>query len=132
MSSQAKLPGTLPTPAQARAALRLARDAFAARTGAARGLKEQVKLCKDTIIKTDDALEEAERDLLGTDPETGEGLAADVAHGKAMAAIERAETDLEKAKASLMVATDDLAAARRTLTGARGDLRAIRDGRRKR
>jgi predicted phage gp36 major capsid-like protein len=62
--TQARLPATLPTPAQARSALRLARAEVKEKSNIADGMKDRRDAAKDEVKAATAELEEAEVDLL--------------------------------------------------------------------
>jgi hypothetical protein len=130
MATQAKLPGTLPTPAVARSNLRNARSVVRTREAVLEGLRERAKLARETVSECNLKLDAVEDDLLVAEEGSDQDVSADKAHGEAMRAVERAEKDVEKVAAAVKVAGDELAVARRELAAARADIRAIREGRR--
>jgi hypothetical protein len=132
MSTQARLPGTLPTPAVARANLRMARRSYQDRQNVVDGMKDRLSAAHDEVKAAGAELDEVEQDLLAADEGSSEDLAADERHGKAMKRAERAANDVIKVAGALRLAQSELADGVRLLAGARGELAAIREGRRKR
>lgn len=131
MATQAKLPGTLPTHAQAKANLRDARSLESTRAKVVEGLKGKVKLAQKEQAAAELDRDIAERDLEASAAGSDEERDADVRQFEADKRVERAERDLGKVKEALAVAVVEHADAARALSGARGDLRAIHQGRRK-
>lgn len=132
MSTQARLPGTLPSPAKARSNLRDAREALRLRRLDHDRQKEHVKRAKDGLDAAGKALDLAEDDLCAAADGSPEETSADAKHDETLRAVDRAEKDLVKVQAALQLAADELTLARRQLGNAREDMRAIREGRRKR
>jgi hypothetical protein len=131
MAAQAKLPGTLPTPAQARSNLRVTRDCFREKLLVFEGYKERIAASKDEVKAANLEVEEAEADLLAAEEGSKEDIDASSRHGKAMRRKARAQTDLEKVTAARRLAGREMALAAKGLAAAREDVEAIRQGRRK-
>jgi hypothetical protein len=131
MATQAKLLGVLPTPAVARANLRMARKQAKEAADVVDGLKDRVSAASDEMKAAAAEVEEAEADLLEADEGSKEDTAAAAAHDKGLKRGHRASTDWEKVKAALKLARTEAKQAGKRLVAAREDLEAIREGRRK-
>ena len=130
MSLQAQLPGTLPTPREARNSLRMARSAVKEKGNVVDGMEERQAASKEEVEAALEQVEEVENDLLDAAEDSPEYTAADAGHQKAWKRAERAESDLGKVGAVLRLARGELAAAVKQLAAARADIEAIREGRR--
>lgn len=128
--TQARLPGTLPTTAQAKAALRMAVAAVKEKGNVVDGMKARFDTAKEDLAEARLKADEAEADLLATDEDSPAGAAADAAHGKACKRLEQASGDIAKVKASRKLAKAELREAEKRLESARADMEAIREGRR--
>jgi hypothetical protein len=131
MGTQARLPGTLPTPAAAKASLRMAREEWRRATSAKDGLTSRLAAARDEAKAAAIELGEAEADLLAAEDGGIEELDADERHAKAVKRFERAEADIVKVRGTIREASRELKAAQAVLTGARAEMQAIRQGRRK-
>jgi len=130
-STQPRLPGTLPTPAAAKAVLRMARQEWRTRRETYDGLEGDHSSAKSEVKDATTEVDQAEADLLAASEDSKEEKAADVAHQRAWLRLERAESDLEKVASTHKLAKAELAKARKLLAGARAELQATREGRRK-
>ena len=128
--TQAKLPATLPTPAQARATLANARRTFAEKRELVDGLERRLKTSRELCRKLEADLDTAETDLLDADEGSAADLEAQARHLKALQSLDREERSRDEQAANLPYVKAELAQAAATLRGARGDLRAIGEGRR--
>lgn len=128
--TQAILPATLPTPAQARNNLRACRNEVKEKTNVAEGMKDRLDAAKEEEKEAAAEVEQAERDLLEADEDSKEEKVASVAHHKAWRRLERARLDKDKVKATLKLARGEARAAAKRLAAAREDLEAIREGKR--
>ena len=127
---QAKLPATLPTPAEARGNLHSSRDEVEKKRDVVDGMKESADLAKAELGEALEEVDEAETDLLAAAPSSPEELAADANHHKALARMEAAADDLAKVVAVQSRARAELKKAERKLAAARADLEAMRAGKR--
>lgn len=131
MSTQARMPATLPTPAAARSQLRLARDDARAKRNTYDDLKERLAAARDEMKTAGAEVEEAEGDMLVADADSAEEKAASNAHQKAWQRMRRAELDYDKVKATRGNAQHELKKALALLATAREELEAVREGRRR-
>jgi chromosome segregation ATPase len=131
-ATQARLPYTLPTPAQARGKLREARANEANTRNVLSGLKEHLKAAKSEAEAASAELVEAERTLLDAADDSPESLAAEAEQGRAWKRLRTAETGLENLQSTIRAADAEHAESARLLRAAREDLEAVRVGRRKR
>jgi seryl-tRNA synthetase len=130
MAAQPKLPGTLPTPAQARVVLRDSRALRQSRGRVVEGLKLRAKHAAGEVVQAAAELDAAETDLEVAGEGTPEDVDANARHGAAMRRMVRAKSDAEKVSAALALAKNDLRQADAQLAAAREDLESIRQGRR--
>lgn len=128
MSSQPKLPGTLPTPAAAKSALRQAVASFAEKRLLVIRLKDNAKTAALDLKRATAEVDIAERDLLAADEGSPEDADATSRMAKWFGLLEKAEDAVSKVKDTTRRADIELDAAAKVLRGARGDVRAIRDG----
>ena len=131
MATQAKLPGTLPTPAAARSNLRLVREEVRRKRGVAESMKARVDAAKEELKAADAETEEVEGDLLDADEGTPLDVSAGANHHKALRRLAHARTDLDKVRATQRLAKSELKEALGRLRAAREDMEAIREGRRR-
>lgn len=131
MSTQARLPGTLPTPAEARQRLK---DATAAEANA-RNAKElsadRLKDAKDEAKAAEAELVEAERLLIDAVENSDEARAAEADQAKAWKRLRLAEKGIKNLTATHGGDLTEWKATKARLFAAREDLEAIRQGRRK-
>lgn len=131
MPNQARLPGTLPTPTQARGALKLARNCVREKENVADGLKERLAAARDEVAAAKAEMEEAEVDLVEADEDSPQEKTASVTHEKSYKRRARAQLDEEKVAKAYHLAQAELRVALKALENARSDIEAIREGRRK-
>jgi hypothetical protein len=129
MSSQPKLPGTLPTPTQAKANLRLAVETLAEKRLLLSRLKDDAKTAGLDLKRATKEVSVAERDLLAADEGSPEDADAAARMGKWLGMLEQAEDAVVKLKDTARRATLEMDAATKVLAGARGDIRALQGGR---
>jgi hypothetical protein len=132
VATQTRLPGTLPTLAQAKARLRESRGLVETRARTLEEMRGHKKTAKGDLADAEAAVDAAECDLLAALAGSAEETAADGAHAKAMRATEKAEEALRRVEHAVQRADSEHEDARRELTGARSELRAVREGRRAR
>ncbi len=130
MATQPKLPGTLPTPAQAKSALRTAVSALADKRLLVIRLKDDAKTAALDLKRATKEVDVAERDLLAADEGSPEDADAAARLAKWLGMLEKAEDAVDKVKDTARRAQLELDAAAKVLRGARGDVRAVQDGRR--
>jgi uncharacterized protein YecT (DUF1311 family) len=130
-ATQPRLPGTLSTPAAAKALLRMARQEWRTRRETYDALEDDLSSAKSEVKDATTEVDQAEGDLLAASEDSKEEKAADVVHQRAWLRLDRAEGDLEKVASTHKLAKAELAKARKLLAGARGELQAVREGRRK-
>jgi len=129
--AQAKLPATMPTPAEARSALRLAKADVAEKRGTVAKQRLDIKTAQGQIERCAAVLEEVEADLLGADEGSPEDLRAAALEVEAVRAFDVAERAHETLTKALPYLVAECKQAEGRLRAARGDIRAIGEGRRK-
>lgn len=129
--TQARLPGTLPTPrdARARLALAVAREVEASSKVAAFVL--HMKSARAALKSAATEAGQAEQDLLAAEPGSPEETAADARHATAWRDLQRAEASIASLLDTSASARADRAEARAALRSAREEMEAIRQGRRR-
>ena len=130
MGTQVKLPGTLPTPAQARGKLKDARAERRTVLGAVLGFKAEIKAIGKELMALEGELEDAERTMENAVEDSPEQLEAEKDQGAtwdALCALEKKEANV---KGALAKGEARLAECNRILREAREDIKAIRQGRR--
>lgn len=130
-ATQAKLPATLPTPAEARSALRLCRQERAEKSKALEGLKLRLEQAKAREKSCAAEIERHEALLLDADEGSPEDLAESAEHVAAIREHEKAEKAREAIEEGMPFAKSELKETETRLRGARADVRAIADGRRR-
>lgn len=131
MGTQARLPGTLPTPAEARQRLKDATAAEANTRNTMDSFKEHLKAAKKEASAAEGGLREEERILIDAADGSDEARAAETEQAKAWKRLRVADKGVENLKATYSKAEAEWKEARRRLMAAREDLEAIRQGRRK-
>jgi len=130
MATQARLPATLPSPAQAKANLRMARSALKEKRNVVDGLKARHEAARDEAADAEAEVDGAETDLVECEEGSSAEVSADKRHHKACARLDRAEADAERVGSALKLAKSELKNARAQMRTARADIEAIREGRR--
>jgi hypothetical protein len=131
-STQARLPGTLPTPAEARQRLRSASASESATASVLASLRDRLKDACEESKAARLELGEVERTLLDAGEGSPEEIVAQADQGTAWKRLCKAEIGIENLRATVRKAASDHAEAERGLRTTREDLEAIRQGRRKR
>jgi hypothetical protein len=130
MATQAKMPGVMPTPAQARSVLRLSRDDVAAKRATVRAMRAQAQAAKDAEAAALADLEEAEGDGLASDDGTEAAVSAEQRQTKEWKRAKKARDSREKVARTLRLARSELKEAEARLAAARDDIEALQEGRR--
>ena len=129
MTTQARLPGTLPTPVEARRRLGEATKAEAAARSEVENFDEYAKAAKEEMEAAEKELSEAERVLVEAAEDSAESAAADLEWGKAWERRSKGEAGLANVKAAARGARGDWKRAKTRLLTCRQDIAAIRAGR---
>jgi hypothetical protein len=129
MSSQPKLPGTLPTPVQAKSNLRSAVETLAEKRLLLSRLKDDAKTAGLDFKRATKEVAMAERDLLAAAEGTPEDADASARMGKWLGMLEKAEDAVAKLKDTTRRGQLEVDQAVKVLAGARGDIRALQAGR---
>lgn len=130
-ATQAKLPATLPTPAEARSALRLARAEVREKRITLAKQKLDIKTAQGQIERCTSTLEDVEGDWLAAGDGSTEDLAAAGLIVETIRALDTAERAHETLTKALPYLSAELKQAEGRLRGARNDIRAIAEGRRR-
>jgi len=119
----------MPTPAQAKVALRAAAATFAERRLLVIRLKDDAKTAAADLANATREADLAERDLLAAADGSQEDADAAARLSAWLARLEAAEDAVAKVKDTTRRAQIELDAAVKVLRGARGDVRALHAGR---
>lgn len=130
MSTQARLPGTLPTPAEARRRLGEAATAEQKARDEVQGWNDHAKAAKEEIEAAEKELAEVERVLVDAPEESEAAVSAELEWDKAWARRSHAEAGLANVRAASRGAKADWKRAKARLLTVRQDIAAIRLGRR--
>lgn len=130
--TQARLPGTLPTPRQAREHLQAAIGAERSAAKEVEGFKLHLKSARAELKAAAGEMEAAEEDFLAAAPDSPEERAADAKAATAWARSRKAERGITNLLDTSRAARSRLAECRQKLRSAREELEAVREGRRRR
>jgi hypothetical protein len=130
VATQAKFPGVLPTPVEARRRLGEASKAAQAACEEVEGFKLDVEGAKERLGQADLELMEVERVLVAAREGSPEEASAEQEWDKAWEVVGEAEKGLANVKRAMKAAKAECGKARARLMAVRQDIAAIRLGRR--